>query len=66
MAEKKPDPISMRLSQDAIDAIQECGEITGLKRSAVVEFAVRKWRDELQKQRAMAPAKKKKNSGEGP
>ena len=37
----KPDPISLRLTQDALDAIKECTELSGLERSAVVETAVR-------------------------
>lgn len=39
----KPDPISLRLTQAALDAIHECTELSGLERSAVVETAIREY-----------------------
>lgn len=44
-------PTSFRLSDEAIRVIEECEELTGLKRSAVIELAVRQLRDSLRKRR---------------
>lgn len=50
----KPDPISLRLTQGALDAIEQCTDLSGLERSAVVEIAIREYRDKLLRMRDRA------------
>ena len=45
----KPNPMSLRISQEAREAIRECSELSGLERSAVVETAIREFRARLRR-----------------
>ena len=51
MKVRKPNPISLRLTDSALAAIQECTELSGLQRSAVVEQAIRLYLLELSSQK---------------
>ncbi len=45
----KKNPLSMRLTDDALAAIDRLKSLTGLERSAVVETAVRRMLDQEEK-----------------
>lgn len=58
-------PISFRLTDNAIEALKECEDLSGLKRSAIVEVAIREYRDRLRREAGTVRGKKRKKAGEG-